>query len=86
MNAETQLSQSEEQAPEGAREAKGFRAFMRRPITLISSAAVVAGAVLGVVVLGDLSGTETTTAVASTHLMGSTGSTGDGSVFTASGT
>lgn len=41
---------------------KSLRAFMKRPITLISTAAMAGVAMLGVVVLGDLSGTETTTA------------------------
>jgi len=76
MNSETQLSEAEEQVPEDGREAKGFRAFMKRPITLISTAAVVGAAVLGVVVLGDLSRTDTATAtVASSR---STSSTGNG--------
>lgn len=73
MDTETQLSESNEQAPENAKGAKGFRAFVKRPVTLISTAAVVGAAVLGVVVLGDLSRTGTaTTTVASSRSTTST--------------
>lgn len=52
----------EQENADGAARPKGFRALMRKPATLISTAAMVGSAVLGVVVLGDLSRPDTSAA------------------------
>ncbi|HWG23954.1 hypothetical protein [Actinospica sp.] len=59
MTTENPLGEQEK--ADAGRGAKGIRAFMKRPITLISTAAMVGVSMLGVVVLGDLSRTDTTT-------------------------
>lgn len=73
MDTKTQVSESAEQVRETGREAGRFRALMKRPATVISTAVVVGAAVLGVVVLGDLSTETATPAVASSRSNGSTG-------------
>jgi hypothetical protein len=78
MTTDTPLDKSAAQA--SAREAdqggKAIRSFLKRPVTLISTAAVIGAAVLGVVVLGGLSTTGTTASTIASS--SSTGSAGNG--------
>jgi hypothetical protein len=74
MDTQTQVNESAEQV----REAGRFRELMKRPATMVGTAVVVGAAVLGVVVLGDLSRTETATpAVASGRSNGGSSGSGD---------
>jgi len=68
-------SQTDEElvvAQEGGRKTKGFRSFVRRPVVVVSTIAMVGVAVLGVVTLGNLSSANTETA-ASGRVTGATG-------------
>ncbi|MBR7828247.1 hypothetical protein KDK95_18175 [Actinospica sp. MGRD01-02] len=78
MDTKTQVNGSAEQVRETGREAGRFRALMKRPATMVSTAVVVGAAVLGVVVLGDLARTETATpAVASSRSNGGSSESAD---------